>query len=154
TCAASGGIAPYTWSIAEGNVPGGFTNPIPSTASVNVGNSLYGGDYRFTIKVTDSTIPIGSVVSSYTLSGSVPPPPPQITCSNTSAPQKTGVPYISICVPVVGTPPYHWSLSGGAIPDGLSLTNSSAGGVAISGTPTTVGSFSFTLQVTDANNAT
>jgi hypothetical protein len=45
-----------------------------------------------------------------------------------------------------GSPPYAWSLSSGTLPTGLSL---STGGV-ISGTPTTVGTFSFTVTVTDA----
>jgi large repetitive protein len=45
-----------------------------------------------------------------------------------------------------GKTPYTWSVSGGALPDGMSL--SSAGTVA--GTPTLAGSFTFTALVTDA----
>jgi large repetitive protein len=45
-----------------------------------------------------------------------------------------------------GTTPYPWSLSSGSLPIGLTL--SSAG--TISGTPTSAGSFPFTVQVTDA----
>ncbi len=48
-----------------------------------------------------------------------------------------------------GTPPYTWSIAGGALPAGLSL----AGGI-ISGTPTTSGSFNFTVQVTDSQSRT
>jgi uncharacterized repeat protein (TIGR01451 family) len=45
-----------------------------------------------------------------------------------------------------GTPPYSWSLIGGALPPGMML---SATGV-LSGTPTEMGSFSFTVSVADA----
>jgi hypothetical protein len=48
-----------------------------------------------------------------------------------------------------GTQPYAWSIAGGTLPPGLVL-NASTG--IISGTPTTVGNFSFTVQVTDSDN--
>lgn len=46
-----------------------------------------------------------------------------------------------------GTSPYTWSLASGTLPAGLTL-NANTG--IISGTPTTTGSSSFTVQVTDA----
>jgi hypothetical protein len=46
-----------------------------------------------------------------------------------------------------GTPPYHWSLGGGALPAGLSI---SAGGGAISGTPSAAGGFNFTVLLQDS----
>ena len=46
-----------------------------------------------------------------------------------------------------GTPPYSWSLAAGSLPAGLSLDPASG---AISGTPTTTGSASFTVKVTDS----
>ena len=45
-----------------------------------------------------------------------------------------------------GKTPYMWSVSSGALPGGLAL---SSGGT-VSGTPTTAGTFSFGVQVTDA----
>ena len=47
-----------------------------------------------------------------------------------------------------GTPPYTWSIVGGSLPPGLTLTPSSG---AITGTPTAIGNFSFTAQVTDSS---
>ena len=45
-----------------------------------------------------------------------------------------------------GTTPYAWSLASGSLPNGLSLSSSGA----ISGTPSVLGSFPFTVQVKDA----
>jgi hypothetical protein len=50
-----------------------------------------------------------------------------------------------------GTSPYTWSITSGALPNGL-LLNPSTG--VISGTPTTPGTFSFTVQVKDATPQT
>jgi MBG domain/Bacterial Ig-like domain (group 3)/Putative Ig domain len=49
-----------------------------------------------------------------------------------------------------GTTPYHYTISGGALPAGMSL--SSAG--LLTGTPTASGAFSFTVLATDAESVT
>lgn len=49
---------------------------------------------------------------------------------------------------VGGTGPYSYSLLSGSLPPGLSL----ASGI-ISGTPTAAGTYTFTIEVTDANGA-
>ncbi len=50
-----------------------------------------------------------------------------------------------------GAPAYSWSLTFGSLPQGLALDNGSG---VISGTPAVSGSFSFTVQVTDASSGT
>jgi hypothetical protein len=50
-----------------------------------------------------------------------------------------------------GTSPYTWSNTAGALPGGLSLNPTSG---LISGTPTNLGTASFTVQVTDVTSAT
>lgn len=45
-----------------------------------------------------------------------------------------------------GVPPYTWSVAGGALPDGLTLSSSGS----LSGTPSKGGAFSFSLQVADS----
>jgi nucleoid-associated protein YgaU len=49
-----------------------------------------------------------------------------------------------------GTPPYTWAITAGSLPSGLSLSSSGA----ITGTPSTTGSSSFTVQVTDSTTPT
>ncbi len=58
-----------------------------------------------------------------------------------------GVAYSQALANPGGTPPLNWSVVAGALPAGMTL---SSGGV-ISGTPTTAGTFNFTVRVTDAN---
>ncbi|MCX7826397.1 MAG: Ig domain-containing protein, partial [Verrucomicrobiae bacterium] len=57
-----------------------------------------------------------------------------------------GVLYSQTLVVSGGTGPYRWSVTTGALPDGLSL---SSGGL-LSGIPTKAGVFNFTVQATDA----
>ena len=59
-----------------------------------------------------------------------------------------GVAYSDQLTVTGGTAPFAWSVSAGTLPPGLTL---SASGL-LSGTPTTVGSSTFTVRVVDANN--
>lgn len=58
------------------------------------------------------------------------------------------VPYNQTLSATDGVMPYTWSITAGALPAGLNI-NASTG--AISGTPSVVGSSTFTVQATDAN---
>ncbi|HXG67445.1 MAG TPA: putative Ig domain-containing protein, partial [Blastocatellia bacterium] len=55
-------------------------------------------------------------------------------------------PYAQTLAASGGTPPYSWSLVSGALPPGVGMDATGA----ISGTPTTTGTYNFTVQVTDA----
>ena len=58
-----------------------------------------------------------------------------------------GVPYNAALEANGGAPPYVWSVTDGALPDGLAINGSS-----IEGTPTATGEFAFTLQVADTQS--
>lgn len=59
-----------------------------------------------------------------------------------------GVPYSTILAATGGTPPYTWAVASGALPTGLDLNGETG---EIYGTPTTAGTFGFTIQVTDSS---
>jgi hypothetical protein len=63
---------------------------------------------------------------------------------------EVGVDYTAVDLAATGgVQPYAWSISAGALPDGLTLTS----GGHVSGTPTNGGGFSFTVQVADAGGS-
>ena len=75
-----------------------------------------------------------------------------IGITTTSLPSgTTGEPYSAGLSVSGGVAPNRWSVSNGTLPNGLSL-NPSTG--AIKGTPTTIGSSSFTVAVTDSSSPT
>ena len=86
-------------------------------------------------------------------SGKTPPPPSPPTIQTATLPQgAVNTPYFNggaTLSATGGTTPYTWSIASGNLPPGLTLN--AAQGV-ISGTPTTLGNYSFTVQVTDAKS--
>ena len=143
--AATGGVTPYTWSIASGILPSGL-NLNPSTGVIG-GTPNGGGVSNFTVKVTDSELPSASATQplSITITSAVP-----LSITTTSLPGgTTGSAYNAPLSAIGGVYPYSWSISSGSLPSGLQL-NSSTG--SISGTPLVAGSFPFTVQLTDGEN--
>lgn len=77
--------------------------------------------------------------------------PPALTITTTSLPNAiVATAYSQSLASSAGTTPYSYAVTTGSLPAGLSM--SSAG--AITGTPTTAGSSTFTVTVTDAASAT
>ena len=147
TLAASGGTTPYSWSISSGALPGGLTLSSAGTIS---GTPTASGSFTFTAKVTDSTTPTAqTATNSFTLTVAAAVSPVTITTSTIPAGQ-VGAAYSTLLAASGGTTPYSWSLGSGILPAGLSL---STGGT-LSGTPTTAGSFTFTIKVTDSTTPT
>ncbi|HUO76433.1 MAG TPA: putative Ig domain-containing protein, partial [Thermodesulfovibrionales bacterium] len=76
---------------------------------------------------------------------------PTITLSPATLPNGTqGTSYSQTITASGGTAPYTYSIATGSLPAGVAL---SSGGV-LSGTPTTSGTFNFTVKATDANGCT
>ncbi len=64
--AATGGVAPYTWSVASGtSLPAGLT--LDPTTGLLSGTPITAGSYSFGITVTDNEIPPVSVTVNFTL---------------------------------------------------------------------------------------
>jgi hypothetical protein len=134
-----------TWSIGAGALPAGLTiNPATGLISgtpTAVGSSQFGvyfrdGDGRVAAKVFTVAVTAagdGPVISTATLPGG------SVGSAYTGQLQTVGN--------VAGT----WSVTTGALPAGLAL-NATTG--AITGTPTAVGTSTFTVQFKDAANKT
>ena len=142
---ASGGMPPYAWTISSGLLPGGLAlNPASGQIS---GTPSVVGSFSFVIRVSDQ---VSAAVSSCTLAISA--AVPALTISTASLPDGvSGVTYLQTLSATGGQAPYTWAISGGALPPGLSLNAAQ-----INGTPTTSGTFQFTLRLSDAagRNAT
>lgn len=77
--------------------------------------------------------------------------PLAIACAPLTGPTQVGVLYSATCTASGGTVPYAWSIVLGALPAGLTLSSTTGTSVMISGTPTTAGAYSYTVQVTDSS---
>ncbi len=139
---ATGGVPPYTFSIITGSLPAGLTLN-PSTGAIT-GTPTTSGTFNFTAQVVDST---GKAAGTTTANCSIVIAPPAISLACATSTGQVGVAYSSALVATGGVPPYTFSIITGSLPAGLTL-NPSTG--AITGTPTTSGTFNFTAQVVDS----
>jgi uncharacterized protein (TIGR03437 family) len=138
---ATGGTAPYNFSLAAGSLPAGLFLNTNGTLS---GTPTQAGSYNFTVGVVDSASVSSTANVSITIS------PSSIVISTASlAVGQTGIAYNSSISASGGTPPYTFTLINGQLPQGLTLFASGA----ISGTPTLAGSYNFTVRVNDSINA-
>jgi Putative Ig domain len=141
TLSATGGTAPYTWTIKSGTLPAGLSLSTGGTIS---GTPTTAGATTITVQVTDSATTPQTAVSGnlpLAISGGM----LQIT-STVATVGTVGTAYQFQLEATGGVPPYTWSTaSGSSLPAGLAV--SSAG--VVSGTPTAAGSFSPSMTVTD-----
>ena len=111
----------------------GLINGVPTTA----------GTFTFTIQVKDETSATGTETFTIEI---VPPEAPTITTEALSSGTVGDFYCCGNLFASGGVQPYTWSVVAGALPPGLELPK---GENTISGTPTTAGTFTFTVRVTD-----
>ena len=172
TLTATGGTAPYKWTVQSGGLPPGLT--LASTTglisgTVSTASSwVYSYPFSFYLKVTDSKNinAYASLVLSVNAPGATPPPDTSGSGGSSGGGTTTSTPlatqyaildpltvgtfYTRTVTATGGKPPYAWSVSAGTISLGMTLTSAGV----FSGTPTAGGDYKFTLTVTDALNAT
>jgi Putative Ig domain len=145
---AEAGFPPYTFAFQSGTPIGTLPpNVYLNTAGLISGTPLaegQGPDLYF--QVTDSHNAVAyATVPNIVLS-------PELVIDTTSLPNgNPNVPYSATLQGSGGTPPYTWSISSGALPNGLNLTASTG---LVSGTPTMNQTTSTVFKLTDVNGAT
>jgi hypothetical protein len=135
---ASGGSGSYDFAVTSGSLPSGLSLASDGTLS---GVPTAAGTANFTVT---ATIPGTSCTGSraYTLSANC----PTVTLSPSTLPAPVvGVFYSQTITASGGTAPYSFAVTSGAPPTGLAL----AADGTLTGTPTTAGSYTFTVTATD-----
>ena len=139
-------ITNYLVSYSSGGSYTQFAHPASTATSTTVTGLSNGTTYTFEVAAvnaqgtgtasapSNAVTPSGPTISSPALSGG-----------------EIGVAYDATPAVSGGTAPYTWSVTGGSLPDGLSIDPSTG---EIAGTPTTTGTATFTVEVTDAVNGT
>jgi uncharacterized repeat protein (TIGR03803 family) len=142
--AATGGLSPYFWSVSAGTLPTGLS--LNTTTGVISGTPATAATSLFTVQATDAE---GTPVSATALLSLA--IAPRLTVSTASLPAgSVSGSYTATLAATGGLGPYTWSVSSGTLPAGLSL-NATTG--VISGTPTTAGAASLTLNVKDSESS-
>jgi large repetitive protein len=144
----SGGVGPFSY-VVGGNLPAGLTlNAATGTVSVS---PTVAGSFAFSVTATDTGAsgpgaPF-TAQGSYTIAVAA----PSISITSATAPAATaGTAYSATLIGSGGVARYSFSLSGGALPAGITLATNGQ----LSGTPTASGSLPITVTVRDTNGQT
>jgi hypothetical protein len=139
--AATGGTGAYTWSLTGGTLPAGLT--LNAATGALTGTTAATGNSSLTFSVSDSGNPVQTKSVSLVLAVA-----PVLAVTTSSLPGGVvGTAYSASLAASGGTTPYAWSVSGGALPAGISLAPATG---AITGTPTAAGAPQLTFTVTDS----
>lgn len=143
TIAVTGGTGTTTFNVIAGALPPGLSINLAGTIS---GTATTAGTYSFTVAAIDTAATV--VSRAFTVVVAAPTP---LAVTTTSLPNATvGVAYSQAVAATGGSGVYTFVASGGTLPPGLTLT-----GGTIAGTPgpTALGTFNFTVVVTDSLGA-
>lgn len=139
---ASGGTPPYAWNLG-GGLPGNLSLSPLGTIS---GTPYESGGFDLILSVTDSSAPLKGATTRIHLNVLAP-----FDIYTTDLPSgHTNVVYDAIIQPLGAA--QSWQITAGQLPPGLQSTNASLTQIEITGTPTTAGSFTFTIQATSTDN--
>jgi hypothetical protein len=141
---ASGGTAPYTWTIVSGSMGSGLT--LATNGAIS-GTPAAAGQDTFSVQVKDSAATPQAATASLILTVSSLAP----SITTTSLPSGTvNQAYSAALAGKNGTAPYSWTMTSGQLAGGLSFASSGA----ITGKPTVAGAFPITVELIDSTGRT
>jgi hypothetical protein len=138
---ASGGRAPYVWSIVSGTLPSGVA--LSPDGGLLSGTPAAAGSYRFTVRVEDSASASAIIELVLNVAGAL----NISTAPSLSA--SVGVPFQQVLSVSGGAPPYIWTVSAGGLPPGIALAATGQ----LAGTPSAAGLYRFTIRAADSRSA-
>ncbi|HTS04021.1 MAG TPA: putative Ig domain-containing protein [Candidatus Eisenbacteria bacterium] len=141
---ATGGTAPYTWTLKSGALPAGIS--LSSDGSISGTPSAAGTAGSLVFQVTDAS---SNSASSGNLSLKVNPEAAPVVQTAVLNDGNVGVAYSTALTATGGTKPYTWSIKSGSLPAGLALDAATG---AITGTPTASGTSALVFSVSDFYN--
>ena len=143
-----GGGGTLTFSQTAGALPAGFTLNTSTGAITATAVTAPVGNYNFTIQVVSTGPPSSNASKSFTLTlvpffnGTTP---------NTLPAGTEGTPYSQNITSTGGITPFTYQYIFGSLPPGLSVSTINPTTGLVSGTPTTSGTFTFTISATDSS---
>ena len=141
---------PVRFKVVDGKLPPGTTLFTQGVSSGGItGEPTTEGVYVFTIQVRDAT----GTKDTESFSITIGPPRPLVITNQSDALSPGTVGEFYCCGNLFadgGVPDSAWTLVSGELPPGLELSESPG---RITGTPTTAGTFTFTVRVTDSRDA-
>ena len=151
----TGGRSPYLIEMVGGLLPPGCSVP-SQTGSILTSNCTFTTEGSYSGVIAQLTDANGMVVRDNAPTIYVSSPAPTLGTYNFPFNGYVGIPYTGSLRISGGRQPFNVSRATGDLPPGLSLStqqdvNSGAWSVVLSGAPTTTGSFTFDILVTDAN---
>ena len=143
-----------TFTIVSGSLPPGMSMPATfgAAGTIVAGTPTKQGTFTFTVNAVPFANPQGpSAQQAFSITVD-PPLPLAITSTSPLPAGQVGVSYAQNFFLSGGVAPYTWSLASGSLPPGLALVTTDAptdNNNQLAGTPTTAGTFTFTMKVTD-----
>ena len=139
TLSASGGIAPYSFTLVNGALPAGLSL---DASGALTGTPTQSGTFNFTVRATDALSFSGDQAYSFDVGA------PAVTIVPGTLPAALfGAPYHQSLTASGGNGTYTYALTGGDLPAGLTVSDAGV----VSGTPNAVGTFVFVARATDSH---
>lgn len=133
-----GGKSTVTWAVVGGSLPPGLS--LSSTGTIS-GIPTAVGSRTLTVRATDASAPAQAAERTLVLTVT----PMQVRTATLKNATKSWA-YSATLAATGGVGPLTWSVLDGVLPPGLKLSTAGR----ISGTPTTRGTWSFTVRVADS----